>query len=262
MAVGSETHLEVAEALATAERERTPIPPLAEAWSDVDVDDAYAIQFVNIRRRLAAGERIVGHKVGLTSRPMQEMLGVDQPDYGHLLDTMSVGNDEDVPAGRYVAPRAEIEIGFVLGAPLAGPGVTADDVLAATAHLRPAIEIIDSRIMDWRIGLADTVADNASSAGFVLGTGETPPERLDLATLEARVLVNGAVTDKGSGAAVLGHPATAVSWVANTLGARGERLEAGHVVLPGACAKAVPVQPGDRVEGDFDILGRVAVTFR
>lgn len=262
MTVSPQTHTVIAEALATAERERAPISPLAETWSGLDVDDAYAIQLVNADRRQAAGERVVGHKVGLTSRAMQEMLGVDQPDYGHLFHTMAIGDGAQVAVEGHVAPRAEIEIGFVLGAPLAGPGATASDVLAVTTALRPAIEIIDSRIADWRIGLVDTVADNASSAGYVLGPRETSPEELDLPTLEARLVVNGEVREKGTGAAVLGDPATAVSWVANTLAERGAGLEPGHVVLPGACARAVPVKPGDRVEGDFDVLGRVAVTFR
>lgn len=260
MANGPAVRGEIAAALGAAARDRASIPPLTGTWPELDVDDAYAIQLVNVRHRLAGGERVVGHKVGLTSHAMQEMLGVDQPDYGHLFDSMSVDDEGAISADRYLAPRAEIEIAFVLGAPLSGPGVTTDDVLAATAHLRPAIEIIDSRITDWRIGLVDTIADNASSAGFVLGARETPPDRVDLAGLEGRLVVNGEVTDKGTGAAVLGHPAAAVSWLANTLGARGVEIEAGHVVLPGALVKAVPVQPGDRVEADFDVLGRVAVT--
>lgn len=269
MAASPEIRAEIAAALASAERERMPMPPLAETWAGLDVDDAYEIQRLNVRRRLDAGERVLGHKVGLTSRAMQEMLGVDQPDYGHLLDTMFVpsanGGDDGgsaVPVDRYVAPRAEIEIAFVLGAPVAGPGVTLQDVLAATDHLRPAIEIIDSRIADWRIGLVDTIADNASSAGVMLGAGRTSPDNLDLAAVGGRVVVNGEVADGGTGADVLDHPAAAVAWLANTLGRRGARLEAGHVALPGACTRAVSVRPGDRVEADFDVLGGAAVTFR
>ncbi|WP_336213167.1 2-keto-4-pentenoate hydratase [Nonomuraea sp. LPB2021202275-12-8] len=247
------TYEDIACALAAAERDREPIPPL----SGLDLDGAYTVQKLNVDRRTAAGAHVTGYKVGLTSRAMQQMLGVDQPDFGHLLDIMRVEDSTD--AGRYIAPRAEVEVAFVLAADLRGPGVRADDVLAATAAVRPAIEIIDSRITDWRITLADTVADNASSAGYVLG--EPHPPEVDLAALRARTWLNGELAESGAGADVLGHPAEAVAWLANTLGARGVTLRAGQVILPGACARAVAVAKGDRVEADFDVIGRVAVEF-
>jgi 2-keto-4-pentenoate hydratase len=260
MAVWSGVHQEAAAALAAAERDRVPIAPLTQTWPGLTVDDAYEIQRFNVAHRVAAGERVVGHKVGLTSQAMQEMLGVDEPDFGHLLDGMVV--EGQTQAARYIAPRAEIEIAFVLGSPLKGPGVTADDVLAATDQVRAAIEIIDSRIADWKIALVDTVADNASSAGVVLGEQSIAPTGLNLVALEGRTYLNGEFVERGRGVAVLGNPAVAVAWLANTLGARGVTLEAGHVVLPGACARAVAVQAGDVVRADFDALGTVEVMFR
>ncbi len=252
-------HAELAGRLADAERRRVPIPPLTGTVPGLSVPDAYAVQQVNIARRVAEGARIIGHKVGLTSAAMQRMLGVDQPDFGHLLDTMVVSGT--VAAADYLQPRAEVEIAFVLRAPLRGPGVTVDDVLAATDHVRAAIEIIDSRIADWRITLADTVADNASSAGVVLGERRVPLDGLDLAALEGRTLVDGEVAERGRGTAVLGHPAAAVAWLADTLGRRGAGLEPGHVVLPGAFARAVPVAPGTRITADVDALGGTEVIF-
>jgi 2-keto-4-pentenoate hydratase len=251
---------EAAALLAAAERDRVPVPPLTGRWPDLTIDDGYAIQRHNVARRVAAGARVVGHKVGLTSAAMQEMLGVGEPDFGHLLDDMVVAGEAEAAA--YLAPRAEIEIAFVLRSALTGPGVTAADVLAATDHVRAAIEIIDSRIADWRIALVDTVADNASSAGVVLGERRVAPAGLDLAAVEGRLRLGGTLVERGPGAAVLGHPAVAVAWLANTLGVRGVALEAGHVVLPGACTRAVPVAPGDVVVGDFDGLGAVEVRFR
>lgn len=257
-----ETRRAAANALADAERDRVPIAPLRETWLGLDLADAYAIQLTGVAARLAAGRVVRGHKVGLTAAAMREALGIDEPDYGHLLDDMFVPDGGSVPAGRYLAPRVEVEVAFVLRAPLRGPGVTVADVLEATDHLLPSIEIIDSRIADWRIGLADTVADNASSAGVVLGSTRTPVDAVDTAGIGA-VLTVGDLTETGHSSAVLGDPAAAVAWLANTLaaldGAAG--LEAGHVVLPGSCTRAMPVTPGTSVRGDFDVLGSVSVTF-
>ncbi len=252
-------HAELAAALADAERRRAPIPPLTETVPAFGVRDAYAVQRINVARRVAGGARIIGHKVGLTSPAMQRMLGVDEPDFGHLLDTMVVSGT--AAAAGYLQPRAEVEIAFILREPLRGPGVTVDDVLAATAHVCAAIEIIDSRIADWRITLADTVADNASSAGVVLSERRVPVDGLDLAALEGRTLVDGRVAERGRGTAVLGHPAAAVAWLADTLGRHGTGLEQGHVVLPGAFARAVPVVAGTRVTADIDALGDTEVIF-
>lgn len=253
---------EAAQALASAERDRLPIDPITRRWPRLTVTDAYAVQRANITGRCARGSRVRGHKVGLTSAAMQQMLGVDQPDFGHLLDDMFVPEGGTVPARRYLQPRVEAEIGFTLGADLTGPGVTAEDVLAATATVHPAIEIIDSRIADWQITLIDTVADNGSSGGVVLGPG-TPLAELNtpLTDLGGELLIDGTVAESGTGAAVLGHPAAAVAWLANTLAEFGATLATGHVVLPGAIARAVTVSRGTRASANFDQLGTASVTF-
>ena len=250
-----------ADALAEAERTRVPIDPLSSRWAAIDVVDAYEIQLANIADRLKAGALVRGHKVGLSSRAMQSMMGVDEPDYGHLLDDMFFFEGDAVPAGRYLYPRVEVEVGFVLGAPLSGPACTVADVLAATEFVCPAIEIIDSRIRDWKIGIADTIADNASSAGVVLGGRRTPLAGVDLRTIGAVLRRNGEILQTGAAGAVLGNPATAVAWLANTVHRFGVSLEAGHVVLPGSCTRAVDVRPGDVVRAEFDVLGPVSVRF-
>ena len=250
-----------ADALAEAERTRIPIDPLSNRWAAIDVVDAYEIQLANIADRLKAGAIVRGHKVGLSSRAMQSMMGVDEPDYGHLLDDMFFFEGDAVPAGRYLYPRVEVEVGFVLGASLSGPACTVADVLAATEFVCPAIEIIDSRIRDWKIAIADTIADNASSAGVVLGGRRTPLAGVDLRTIGAVLRRNGEIVQTGAAGAVLGNPATAVAWLANTVHRFGVSLEAGHVVLPGSCTRAVDVRPGDVVRADFDLLGPVSVRF-
>src|SRR6202451_621404 len=164
-----------AELLWAAERDRAPIDPLTETFPGIDAVDAYEIQLINIRRRLAAGARVRGHKVGLSSPVMQQMMGVDEPDYGHLLDGMVLAQDTPIPAAAYCYPRIEVEIGYVLGASLPGAGCTEADVLAATEYIVPSLELIDSRVRDWRIKLADTIADNARSRGVILGDARGTP---------------------------------------------------------------------------------------
>lgn len=256
-----DTRREVAAALAAAERDRSPIAPLTDRWPDLDAVDAYEIQLLNISARLAAGRRIVGHKVGLSAKVMQEMMGVDEPDYGHLLDDMWIEHGARVEAGRYCAPRIEVEVAFVLGRDLPAPGCTVDDVLAATDHLRPAIELIDSRVAEWKIRLGDTIADNASSAGFVLGPRETPAADVDVAGIGARLWRNGEQVAVGESSAVLGNPAIAVAWLADTVHRFGVRLRAGHVILPGSCTRAFDARPGDRFRAEFDTLGDVEIAF-
>jgi len=247
--------------LAEAERLGQPIPPLTATFAGFEVSDAYEVQLINVRNRLAAGRRVAGHKVGLTALAVQRMLGVDEPDYGHLLDDMVVGNGATTPAASYLQPRVEIEIAFFLGSRLAGPGVTADDVRTATAAVAPAIEIVASRIADWKITLADTIADNASSAGYVVGPTRVPIAEVNLPSVEGTLRKNGEILDKGPGSAVLGDPAVAVAWLANKLSDFGEVLDAGEMVLPGACTKMFDVGPGDRIEGEFNGLGSVSVAF-
>ena len=252
---------ELAAELAEAERSRVAISPLTTTNLDIDVVDAYEIQLINIRQRVAEGARVIGHKVGLSSKAMQEMMGVDEPDYGHLLDEMQVFEDRPVPAARYLYPRVEVEVGFVLADDLAGEGCTEDDVLAATAAFAPAIELIDTRIKDWKIKLCDTIADNASSAGWVLGEARVSPKDIDIASIDAVLTRNGEVVAKGRSDAVLGNPVTAVAWLARKVDSFGVRLRAGDIVLPGSCTKAFDATPGDDFVADFDGLGSVHLSF-
>lgn len=253
---------ELAGMLARAERTRRPIGQLAAlAGFALTVADAYRIQLINIDRRLRTGRRIVGQKVGLTSQAMQRMMGVDQPDFGHLLDDMVLRDGEDCPAGELIAPRVEPEIAFVLARDLRGPGVTRANVIAATAYVVPSIEIIDSRIAGWKIGLADTIADNASSARIVLGETRTAANSCDLSRVEMALEKNGQLVQTGTGAATLGHPAAAVAWLANQLAEFGQALEAGGLVMPGALCRAIDVGRGDVVTATFDRLGAVTVRF-
>lgn len=248
-------------ALREARAERRPIAPLTDALPDLAVADAYAIARCNVEARLAAGARVAGHKIGLTSRAVQEQLGVDQPDYGTLLDEMEIIDGATVDAGDYIAPRVELELAYVLGEPLAGPGVTAADVARATAAVRPAIELVDSRVRDWRIRLADTVADAASSAAYVLGVACRSLAELDPAGLAAELWRGEELMEEGHSSTVLGDPSVSVAWLANALAALGGSLEPGQVVLSGACTRMVPVAPGDRFRGVIAGLGEVSLAF-
>lgn len=259
--LSSETRAELAAELADAERTRVPMGPLTAAHPDIDVVDAYEIQLINIRRRVTAGASIVGHKVGLSSEAMQTMMGVDEPDYGHLLAEMEVFEDVPVPAARYFYPRVEVEVGFILANDLPGAGCTEDDVLAATAAFAPAIELMNSRIKDWKIGLCDTIADNASSAGFVLGPERVSPKDVDITAINAVLTRNGEVVAEGRSDAVLGNPVTAVAWLARKVDSFGVRLKAGDIVLPGSCTRAIDVRPGDAFVADFAGLGSVRLAF-
>lgn len=256
-----QVRLEAAEALAAAERDRRPIPPLRETYPEIDVVDAYEIQLVNIRKRLAAGATIHGHKVGLSSTAMQEMMGVGEPDYGHLLSDMECFDDRPVSVGRYCMPRVEVEVAFILGETLPGEGCTEDDVLAATEYVAPSIELIDSRIEDWNIRIGDTIADNASSAGYILGPDRVKPGDLDLKMIEARLLKGGEEVAAGRSDAVLGNPVTAVAWLARKVASFGVTLEAGHVILPGSVHRAIDAHAGDEFEAVFDGLGSVRLSF-
>ena len=252
---------QVSATLADAERRSAPVPPLSETIPAIDTGDAYAIQRMGIEQRMASGARLAGHKVGLTSRAMQEQFNVAEPDYGHLLSDMFVLEGMTIPANELCSPRAEPEVAFVLKHSLTGPGLTVADVLRATDFILPAIEVIDSRIADWRITLPDTVADNASSARVVLGANPVPPSRFDLRLIGAVVLKKGKVEETGVSGAVLGNPVSAVCWLANKLASFEVGLEAGQVVMPGSCTRAIPVGPGDHVRAEFDGLGFVSVRF-
>lgn len=252
---------EASAALAEAERRSAPVSPLTETFPAIDADDAYAIQRMGIAQRIGSGARLVGHKIGLTSRAMQEQFSVDEPDYGHLLSDMFVLEGMTISASELCSPRVEPEVAFVLKQGLTGPGITVADVVRATDFILPAIEVIDSRITDWRITLPDTVADNASSARVVLGARPVPPSRLDLRLIGSVLWKKGKVEETGISGAVLGNPVSAVCWLANKLASFEMGLEAGQVVMPGSCTRAVAVGPGDHVRAEFDGLGFVSVRF-
>ena len=237
-------HQDLADELWEADRAAKPVSPLTERHSELVLEDAYAIQTINIDRRVAAGQRVIGRKVGLTSRPMQEMLGVDEPDFGVLTDEMIVEDGDLIRLERLVQPRVEAELAFVMATDLAGPGVTTARALAAIEGALPAVEIVDSRVADWKIKLVDTVADNASSGLLVLGGRMRPVAELDLRLLGVAVSRHGQLIDTGAGAAALGNPARCVAWLANKLGGFGAGLRAGDVVLPGAVHRMVAVRAG------------------
>jgi 2-keto-4-pentenoate hydratase len=259
--LSSAIRAELAAVLADAERSRVPTTPLTAAHPDIDVVDAYEIQLINIRARLDDGARVIGHKVGLSSEAMQKMMGVDEPDYGHLLADMEVFEDVPVDTSRFLFPRVEVEVGFILADDLPGAGCTEDDVLAATAAFAPSIELIDTRIRDWKIALCDTIADNASSAGWVLGPQRVSPKDIDIKTIDAVLTRNGEVVAEGRSDAVLGNPVTAVAWLARKVDSFGVRLKAGDIVLPGSCTRAIDARPGDEFVADFAGLGSVRLSF-
>jgi 2-keto-4-pentenoate hydratase len=239
----------------------TPVPPLTESHGGLTLDDAYAIQQIQIRSRLDKGATIAGYKVGLTSAAMQQQMGVYEPDFGHLLSDMACTADAPVQASSFLQPRAEPEIALVLGRQLHGPRVTVSDLVAATDYAVAAIEIIDSRIANWKITLLDTVADNASSGGFVVGQAPLRLDQLDLALTGCVLRRNGRIVATGAGAAVLGSPLHAATWLANELLGRGAELGPGHVILTGSITAAVPVAAGDAVTASFDHLGSVTAVF-
>jgi len=255
-----------AELLWAAERDLTPVDPLTETFPGIGVVDAYEIQLINIRRKIAAGARVRGHKVGLSSPVMQQMMGVDEPDYGHLLDAMVLSEDAPIPAAGYCYPRIEVEIGYVLGSALPGADCTEADVLAATEYIVPSLELIDSRIRDWRIKLADTIADNASSAGVILGEARRTPAELtvrgtDLADIEAVLYSGDKEIARGNTSAVLGNPTACVAWLARKVADFGVKLEAGHLILPGSCTRAIDARPGSAFRAEFAGLGTVTASF-
>jgi 2-keto-4-pentenoate hydratase len=250
-----------ADDLYRAQQLRTPIAPLTTTYGAISVDDAYQIQLANISKYLAEGATVTGHKVGLSAKAMQRMLGVNEPDYGHLLDTMFAFENTEVAVDRLLQPRVEIEVAFVLKARLEGPGVSVADVVRATDFVLPAIEVVDSRIADWKITLADTIADNASSGMVALGGTPSRLDDLDIRLIGASLQCNGRVRQVGASAAVLGNPAVAVAWLANKVAGFGVALEPGHVMMPGSCTRMIPVRPGDVVRAEFDRLGYVSLSF-
>lgn len=250
-----------ARALEQAEQSRVPIAPLSETYPFLTPVQSYAIQSAWLDIKRAQGMRLIGRKIGLTSQAMQQQMGVDQPDYGFLLDTMVVSPGGRLACSELIQPRIEPEIAFWLAEDIRGPGITAAHVLSATRGVSAALELVDSRITNWRITLVDTIADNASSGRMIVSEAVVPVERLDLATVSTELTRNRELVGTGTGAAVLGHPATAVAWLANKLAEFGVALLAGQVILSGSMCGAVPVAPGDICRATFTAVGEVSVCF-
>ncbi|ABB13965.1 2-keto-4-pentenoate hydratase [Carboxydothermus hydrogenoformans] len=257
------TALQVAaEALWKACQERKALEqPLTEIYPDITITDAYQIQLINVDKKKALGRKVVGKKIGLTSRAMQQMLGVHEPDYGHVTDDMIGDEEVAISRSKLLQPKIEAEIAFVLKDRLVGPGVTLTKVLQATAGVIPVFEIIDSRIKDWKIKIQDTIADNASSAMVVLGSKLIPVDQVNLKYVGLVLEKNGEIIDTAAGAAVLGHPALAVAWLANKLSEFGIALEPGEIILSGSLTKAYEVTGNDHFVANFGPLGSVKVKF-
>lgn len=238
-----------------------PIAPLSETYEDLSVEDAYAIQLMQIDGLCAEGRTVRGHKVGLTNARVQAQLGVDQPDYGHLLDDFFHLEHVTIPMERFIQPRIEPEVAFVLCRPLRGPGVTVTAAIDAVDYVLPALEIVDSRIEDWRITITDTIADNASSGALVLGSTPTRIGEIDLRLTGVTLHRNGLVAATGACGAVLGSPINSLVWLANTVGSLGVTLEPGQVILPGAATPMVAVVAGDTLTATFAGLGMVTARF-
>lgn len=222
-----------------------------------DLSLAYRVQQAQVARWVHDGDVVKGHKVGLASRAMQRQMGVDQPDFGHLGASMFHLEHAPIPRGTFIQPRVEPEVAFVLGRPLTGPGVTVADAVRAVDHVLPALEFVDSRIADWQIGIFDTVADNASSGGVVLGSRPVRLEDVDLRLMACNLHINGEIVGTGAGGAVLGSPLNSLVWLANTVGPLGVTLEPGHVILPGSMTSAFPIAPGDSAVAHMAGLGSV-----
>ena len=261
MTISDRLRREIADDLAEAEQQAAAIDPPVTAYPDLDVTDAYEIQLINIRKRLDAGATVAGHKVGLASEAMQKMMGVDEPDYGHLLDVMQYHENTPIDATKFCYPRVEVEVGFILGEDLPGAGCTNDDVIAAVEWVVPSIELIDSRIRDWKISLPDTIADNASSCGWVLGEQRVRIADIDTGDIDATLHRNDELIAEGNSSAVLGHPLNAVSWLARKVESFGVRLRKGDVILPGTATRAIDIRPGDHFVASFVGFGSVTLDF-
>lgn len=248
-----------ARALYEARRTRVAIEPFTDADPSLGMADGYAVQARLVELILADGDTIVGYKAGLTSLPMQRMLGVNQPDYGPVLGSTVYRDGDAISVGGFIQPKIEAEIVLTLGAPLCGPGVTVDDARAAVSGAAPAMEIVDSRFAEWRIKLADTVADLASNGAVAIGSPAVPVAEFEPRLVGMVLTRDGELIDTGAGAAALGDPFAVVAWLANTLGADGIGLEPGHVVMTGALHAAVPMRPGEKYRAEFDRLGAISV---
>jgi 2-oxo-hept-3-ene-1,7-dioate hydratase len=258
---------ELARRIAEAERTKQPTKQISQLHPELTIDDAYAIQAAGVRLAEAAGRAVRGRKIGLTSKVMQEAVGIDEPDSGVIYDDMFYGHGDTVPFDRFIAPRIEVELAFVLGVDLTGPGCTAEDVLEATAYVSPAVEILDARIQmtDPETGstrtIVDTVADNAADAGIVVGNQRFDVHEIDLPWVCAVLRRNGRIEESGVAAAVLDHPANGVAWLANRLAGQAIALRAGEVILGGSFTRILWVRRGDEFVADFGPLGTLEFRF-
>lgn len=250
---------QAAQAIRAARAQRCTVPRISETHGISGLDQAYEVAEINVRTRLAEpGRRVTGLKVGLTSRSVQQQLGVDQPDFGVLFDDMEHLDGDTIPMARLIQPKVEAEVAFVVGHDLSQEAPTWAEFLSSMAYALPALEIVDSVIQDWRITLVDTVADNASSALYVLGNQPVDVGRLNLGALGMQMGINGQTVSVGTGAACLGHPLRAAYWLARTMAERGQSLKAGQVILSGALGPMVPLQAGDAVHASMGALGSVS----
>jgi 2-oxo-hept-3-ene-1,7-dioate hydratase len=249
-----------ADVLLTAAKERRQAEQLSKRWPAIDFDDAYAIQAETIRQRVAKGAKVVGHKIGLTSKAMQRSSGIDEPDYGVLLHDMVFADGAKIKAADFCVPRVEVELAFVLGKPLKGPGVGLIDVLRATEYVIPSLELIDARLQDPR-KIFDTISDNGAAAGIVLGGRPVGPNDVDLRWVGAALYKNGEIEETGLASGVMGHPAMGIAWLANKVGPHGVTLQPGHTMLAGSFTRPIWVKAGDTVQADFGPLGNIAVQF-
>lgn len=250
-----------AAALLEAERTHKAAPRLSDTWPGLEIADAYEIQRLVIAEKLKLGAVVKGHKIGLTSRVMQQAAGIDEPDFGLLLDSMIFGCETPIDTSQFLVPRVEVELAFILGRDLRGPGLTVTDVLAATEFVQPAIEIIDSRTVTPR-KVTDTIADNSACGAIVLGGRPVRPMDIDLRWVSAVLYRNGSIEESGVSAAVLGHPAQGIVWLGNRLAKFDTTLRKGHIVLAGSFTRPVEVKPGDSFMADYGPLGVLPITFR
>ena len=263
MSLPAATITELGDELFALLRNRGTRAPLTTTHSAIEIDDAYRISLRLLELRKAEGEKVIGKKIGVTSKPVQDMLGVHQPDFGFLLDRMHVtdGSTVSLAKAKLIQPRAEGEIAFVLSKDLKGPGVTLDQVLDATDYVSPCFEIVDSRIENWKIKIQDTIADNASCGVFVLGKDRVKPRAIDLAAVKMDITRNSQHIASGLGSAVQGHPAIAVAWLANTLGKFGIPFLKGEIILSGSLAPLLPITPGDKFEMTLAGIGGASIAF-
>jgi 2-oxo-hept-3-ene-1,7-dioate hydratase len=246
--------------LLAAEEARKPMVQLSKTWPDIDLDDSYAIQDLVIKDKVAKGAKVIGYKIGLTSKAMQAASQIDEPDYGHLLDTMMIADGAKIPHANYCEPRVEIELVFVLNRPLMGPGIGMMEVMRATEYIVPSMEIVDARVQNPR-KIYDTVADNGAAAGLVIGGRPLKPFDLDLRWVGGALYRNADIEETGLALGVMGHPALGIAWLANRFGRHGIELPAGRTMLSGSFIRPIWANKGDTVHADFGPLGGLAVQF-